>query len=300
MDNKTRIQYERWKKRKIRRIISLIVLFFVTVIISFWIVRFFNRSVSQPPNDQPPIEDPLVDEGSDHGEDDDLTDYYDNISSEIEIEPREPIIFCGLADDLEGAIVISNEEALDYLALVNRCQRLRSDFSPPDLRFVNVPQVNTWSGNHYLRESAATALENLFAEADEQGLNLVLSSAYRDYNLQSVFFNNNVNNLGRDQALRVSAVPGHSEHQLGLGVDISTPALESVGWLTNTFSTTPEGIWVGQNAYRFGFIISYPYGRTEDTGFIYEPWHLRYVGIYVATSIHEQGLILEEFLWYYN
>jgi len=299
MDNKTRIQYERWKKRKIRRIISLIVLFFVTVIISFWIVRFFNRSVSQTPDAQPPIEDPLVDEGSDHGEDDDLTDYYDNISSEIEIEPREPIVFCGLADP-EGAGVLTNEEALDYLALVNRCQRLRSDFSPLDLRFVNVPQVNTWSGNHYLRESAATALENLFSEAAEQGLDLVLSSAYRDYNLQSVFFNNNVNNLGRDQALRVSAVPGHSEHQLGLGADISTPALESVGWLTNTFSTTPEGIWVGQNAHRFGFIISYPYGRTEDTGFIYEPWHLRYIGIYAATSIYEQGLILEEFLWYYN
>ena len=287
MDSQTRARYERWKKRKIRRIISLVVLFFVSVAVSFGIMRFLNRSVSQNPNAQPPIEDIPI-----YGDS-------DNEESESEPELQEPIVFCGLADP-EEASLITNEEALDYLALVNRCQRMRSDFEPHDLRFVNVPQASTWSGDHYLRESAATALENLFAEANEQGLNLILISAYRNYVLQTVIFNNNVTNLGRDQALRVSAVPGHSEHQLGLGADISTPALESVEWLTNTFATTPEGIWVGENAYRFGFIISYPYGRTEDTGFIYEPWHLRYVGIRASTIIHEQGLILEEFLWFYN
>jgi len=227
-------------------------------------------------------------------------DYYDDYEPEPEPVPipREPVVFCGLADQTD-ATVLSNEAALDYLALVNRCYRMASDFSPHDLRFVNVPQVNTWSGNHYLRESAATALEALFAEINAiDGMSLVLSSAYRDFNLQALFFNNNVDRLGLEAAMQVSAMPGHSEHQLGLGADLSTPALEGQGWLTNAFSTTPEGEWVGQNAHRFGFIISFPYNQTENTGFIYEPWHLRYVGVEIAAQIFEQGLVLEEFLWY--
>ena len=212
------------------------------------------------------------------------------------ITQREPVSFCGLADP-DYATGISNEEALDYLVLVNRCQRMNSDFEPHDLRSVDVPQINNWSGNHYLRDSAATALEELFVEINAiSGMNLVLSSAYRSYELQTFFHTNAVNNMGRDEARRVSAVPGHSEHQLGLAADVTVP---SIG-LTNAFANTAEGVWIRENAHRFGFIVSYPYGRTEDTGFIYEPWHLRFVGIDVATVIFERNLILEEFLWYYN
>jgi LAS superfamily LD-carboxypeptidase LdcB len=99
-----------------------------------------------------------------------------------------------------------------------------------------------------------------------------------------------------EEARRISAVPGHSEHQLGLGMDISTMELE--GELSSAFLSSPEGMWVQNNAHRFGFIISYPEGREEDTGFIFEPWHVRYVGVEPATTMFETGQILEEYLWY--
>jgi len=215
-----------------------------------------------------------------------------------DLATREPAEFCGLAEPY-GATVLSEEEALSYLALVNRCYRVARDFSPHDLRVVNVPSVNMpAAGVHHLRDTVATALEALFEEAEVSGLNLLMSSGYRSYELQTFFHTNQINARGLEEARRISAIPGHSEHQLGLGVDLTTLELEPQGWLAEAFTTTPEGIWINQNAHRFGFIISYPRGREEETGFIYEPWHIRYVGIEAATEIFNQGLILEEYLWY--
>ena len=297
MDNQTRARYVRWRRRKIRRLISLVVLFFFTIVLTIMVLRFFSNSNS--PSVQPPADDVSADPGQAEDESDNIAEDENDEVNEDELMfavPREPVVFCGLADP-DDATTISNQDALDYLVLVNRCFRVASDFEPDDLRYVEVPQVNTWSGNHYLRASAATATENLFAEINAlDGMNLLLSSAYRSYELQTLFHTNAVNNLGRDEARRVSAVPGHSEHQLGLGIDLTTPALEFQ--LSNAFSATPEGVWIRENAHRFGFIISYPYASEHMTGFIYEPWHLRYVGIDVANRIFDQGVVLEEFLWY--
>jgi len=214
---------------------------------------------------------------------------------------REPIVFCG-ASEPEDADILSHEAALSYLALVNRCYRLASDFSPDDLSTVNVAGVNFPFGNdvHQLRETAARALEDLFQEADANGLELIMSSGYRSYDLQVFFHNQAIDSHGVEVARRISAIPGHSEHQLGLAVDLTTPVLEVYGWLHEDFSTTPEGIWINENAHYFGFILSFPPSREEDTGIIYEPWHIRYVGVEVATEIVNNGQILEEFLWYNN
>ena len=220
-------------------------------------------------------------------------------------ETREPIVYCGAANP-EDATIISDERAHSYLTLVNRCYRVSNEFSPHDLSTVNVPGVNfRWQtpNVHELRETAARALEALFNEAnDVHDLSLLLSSAYRSYEDQVFFHNQAINNAGGnvEEARRWSAVPGHSEHQLGLGADLTTPALEGLGWLHNDFSTTPEGVWVRENAHRFGFIVSFPYGREADVAIIYEPWHIRYVGVETATFIFTQGLILEEYLWYHH
>lgn len=213
----------------------------------------------------------------------------------------EPVQFCGAADP-DDATVLSFDAAMSYVALVNRCYRMAHDFRPNDLIVVNVPGVNFPPGEtvHQLRQTAAHAAERLFEGASEAGLDLWMSSAFRDYTFQSTLFHNNVANFGLEETMRFSAVPGHSEHQLGLGVDLTTPALEGLGWLHGEFANTPEGIWVSQHAHRFGFIVSFPYGREADVAIIYEPWHIRYVGVDIATQMFNEGLILEEYLWYYG
>jgi len=218
------------------------------------------------------------------------------LPTESEVVIKE-IQFCGNTADPDDAVVLSLEEALSYLALVNRCFRVSEDFLPDDLSIVDVASVNlNWGPHHLLRYTAARAVEEMFSSAYEDGLILLASSAHRTNDNQTFYFTSNVQRNGLAEAMRVSAVPGHSEHQLGLAVDITTHSLN--GGLTQAFTETPEGRWVNQNAHRFGFIISYPQNREADTGFIYEPWHLRYVGVEVATEIFENGFILEEFLWH--
>ena len=206
-----------------------------------------------------------------------------------------PFVFCG-DDDPEHAELLSDEDALSYLALVNRCFRISSTFSPPDLSDVQVKSQRVQEGNyHRLRETAARAAEQLFQAATDEGLTLIARSGYRSYDLQTFFHTNVIDELGVEEGRRVSAVPGHSEHQLGLALDVSSPEIN--GNLIEAFSQTAEGRWLSQNAHRFGFIIRYPQNREADTGFIYEPWHIRYVGIDAATEMFISGQILEEFLW---
>ena len=228
---------------------------------------------------------------------DDATSLSEPVNLEIEPITNE---FCGIADP-DFAIILNEVQALDYLALVNRCFRVSGDYVPSDLRVVNVDSVNVpASGVHELRNSAASALEMLFDEANKSGLQLLLSSAYRSYDLQSFFHNLAISNAGGDieKARRVSAIPGHSEHQLGLAADLTIRSLESVGWLSESFAETEEGKWVKENAHRFGFIISFPQGRESDVAIIYEPWHIRFVGVEAATEIFENQQILEEYLWF--
>jgi|GEM_PF-2159892 len=195
-----------------------------------------------------------------------------------------------LAVATSGVRTLTTAEALSYQALVNNNFRLSSNFSPPDLRTVNVRR----NGNQRLRSTAATQAEALFAAANRNGHTLIAVSGYRSYATQTTVHNNHIANLGVTEARRISARPGHSEHQLGLALDLSTPDLN--GQLLQRFSSTPEGRWVRNNAHRFGFIIRYPHNREADTGFVYEPWHIRYVGVETATTIFNRGLILEEFL----
>jgi LAS superfamily LD-carboxypeptidase LdcB len=189
-------------------------------------------------------------------------------------------------------VIHSNSESLSYLVLVNRYFRLANDFTPSDLSFVNVQSLN---GSHLLRATAARAAEDLFDTAYvEEGHVLLATSGYRSFITQESTHNYWISVLGLEEARRVSARPGHSEHQLGLALDLSTHALG--GYLSEGFSSTPEGAWVRNNVHRFGFIVRYPQNREADTGFTYEPWHIRYVGVEVASEIFNSGQILEEFL----
>jgi len=190
------------------------------------------------------------------------------------------------------------EPEADYLILVNKEIALPEDFVPPNLTIPNVRFSQEGRAEiKHLQAAAAQALEAMFAAAEEEGIILYAVSGYRSYALQKSVYNRHVQNSGQEYADRISARPGHSEHQTGLAMDITS---KSVGFgLKTKFGETPEGQWVAENAHRFGFIIRYPKGKEDLTGYNYEPWHLRYVGREAAKTIYENDLILEEYLRQY-
>ena len=133
------------------------------------------------------------------------------------------------------------------------------------------------------------AFDQMKADAAILGLNLYLSSGYRSYYDQKYIYQNYVNTDGQANADTYSARAGHSEHQTGLAFDLNT--------IDDSFTNTPEGIWVHDNCYKYGLILRYPKGKENITGYIHESWHLRYVGIDLATKLYNNGnwITLEEY-----
>ncbi len=175
--------------------------------------------------------------------------------------------------------------------VVNKSRPLNpAGYYPPDLRAPQVPY-----GAYEQRAEAATAVEQMFAAyLAETGLEMESISGFRSYDSQGRIYNGWVNSLGQAQADLVSARPGYSEHQTGLAIDIaSVPASCS---LEECFAETSQAQWAAANAYRFGFILRYPSDKTAITGFAFEPWHLRYVGVDLATDMVNRGITtLEEY-----
>ena len=145
-----------------------------------------------------------------------------------------------------------------------------------------------------MRKEAADALKLIFdAELEETGIQLYAMSGYRSYNTQAALYKGYVRNYGEASANKFSAKPGQSEHQTGLVMDISSKSVKY--GLYESFGDTIEGIWVANNAHRYGFIVRYPKGKEDITGYMYEPWHLRYLGVELATKVFESGLTLDEY-----
>ena len=196
-------------------------------------------------------------------------------------------------DDSDDAVIVSDPTAIDVL--VNRQYRLPADFTPPNLVEPDVP-MGPNAHNRLLRAVAASALEEMFAGAQQEGITLYAQSGYRSYSTQETLFNNYVENHGYEAATRFSAKPGHSEHQTGLAMDVTSKSVNYA--LTQDFGNTEEGQWVVENAHRYGFIVRYPENKESITGYIYEPWHLRYLGVDLASAVHDSGLTYEEYLGY--
>jgi len=181
-----------------------------------------------------------------------------------------------------------------YLILVNKTNGLANDYKPDDLADIKYFAADRSAEGRFMRETAADAFHRLVEEASSQGIEILMTTAYRSYGFQSTLYNNYVAQHGQASADRFSARPGYSEHQTGLAVDVSAASVDYS--LTRDFAKTDEGIWVAANAHVFGFIIRYPEDREEQTGYLYEPWHLRYVGVTAAKHIFENEMILEEYL----
>lgn len=195
---------------------------------------------------------------------------------------------------IEPTPVPLDHDSYDSLyVIINKTHPLPEDYEPNDLV---VPNVLATKDGLQLRQDAATALEEMFSAARDEGITLRLGSGYRSYSTQNRLFNNYVAKDGEEAANRYSARPGQSEHQTGWSVDISDGSMNN--WLKNSFKNTPEGIWLADNSYKYGFILRYTEEKEEITGYIYEPWHFRYIGIDEAQKIKDSGLTLEEFYNY--
>lgn len=139
-----------------------------------------------------------------------------------------------------------------------------------------------------LTADTMTAFQTLQKAMQQQGLSIWVSSGYRSYSYQDGLYQRYVNRDGKAAADRYSARAGYSEHQTGLAFDVNQ--------INDSFANTPEAKWLADHAHEYGFIIRYPKGKEPVTGYQYEPWHLRYLGIETATAVYQSGLSLEEYL----
>ena len=176
--------------------------------------------------------------------------------------------------------------------VVNKARALnRIDFIPASLVYPAVTYVN----RQPMRPEVADGLVAMFqAGKAEAGLDFSVQSAYRSFDSQTRVYDDDVASHGQAYADTDTARPGHSEHQTGLAVDIS--AVPAACSLDACFAGTPQGVWLAANAWRFGFILRYPADKVPVTGFTFEPWHFRYIGVPLATELHTTNVAtLEEF-----
>jgi D-alanyl-D-alanine carboxypeptidase len=191
----------------------------------------------------------------------------------------------------------SLEEADSLWVVVNKQRQVSPlRYKPANLAFpiFTRPKIQNPYGLQ-LREEAAIATQELATAMKEAGKGtLILNSGFRTYKTQKALYDRTKETRGLAVAEKLSARPGHSEHQLGLAADFSARGKGCV--IMVCFGKTEAGIWLEQNAHEYGFILRYPKGYRAITGFQYEPWHFRYVGVELATEMKTKGIkTLEEF-----
>ncbi len=178
--------------------------------------------------------------------------------------------------------------------VVNKGRGLPSDYVPANLVVPHVPlRLSAGSSEMLVRQDMATALQMMINEAAAQGQHLMLASGYRSYASQASLYNSYVASQGRAQADASSAHPGHSEHQTGLAADLE-PSSRSCE-VELCFESTPEGQWLAANLSKYGFTIRYQKAKELVTGYQYEPWHVRYLGVGLATELYKAHQTMEDF-----
>ena len=179
------------------------------------------------------------------------------------------------------------DEPFSTTVLVNKYQKLPDDFEP---ELIEIPSSMCAPGvsNQYLQKDAKEAFERMHYDAKELGLNITAYGTYRSISLQHNIWNNKVDS-GRtiEDVDSLNSRGGHSEHHTGLAIDVIKN--------NYTVETSKEYLWYKDNAHNYGFILRYPEGKENITGYLFEPWHLRYLGVELATEIYNSALTYEEY-----
>ncbi len=177
------------------------------------------------------------------------------------------------------------------LMLVNKFNYLDEKYVPSDL--VDVKNYYSYGENQIKKEVYENFLD-MWNDAKSEDLSIIITSSYRDYNYQKQLWDSYSNQKGESWADSVAARAGYSEHQTGLSIDVFT-----YGSTMDSFEGTDEFKWLQKNSYKYGFILRYPKGKENLTGYDYEPWHYRYVGKEVAKQIYEEKITFDEYYAYY-
>lgn len=193
----------------------------------------------------------------------------------------------GLDNEFYTNIMQTTNLNTNYL-IVNKYNYLPSNYTPK-----NLIKADEYSKeNLYINKEAYEAFKKMALDANLNNLNLRIISAYRSYEYQENLYNRYLENDRQDIVDTYSARPGHSEHQTGLAIDIDNKKS-----LYTDFEKTNEFKWMINNCYKYGFILRYPENKEHITGYMYEPWHYRYIGIKESTYIHNNNLTYEEYYY---
>lgn len=223
---------------------------------------------------------------------------YDRYIAYINVRPE---------TDLEDVVAIVNVKA-DYkwydeeiikdvdmskenTILVNKFNKLPENYEPQDLVDISIQYAYD---NNRIRSHVNAAYIEMAKDAKKEGLSLIASSSYRSYQNQEIIYNRSVANSSVEITDKTSARPGHSEHQTGLTIDILTYNVP-----LSAFENTEEYHWLQENAHKYGFIMRYPSDKEYLTGYSYESWHYRYLGIDLATKVYNEGITYDEYYAYY-
>lgn len=182
-----------------------------------------------------------------------------------------------------NVIDITDQDSVTVL--VNKYNRLQSDYVPSSLK-----TISTKYGRGQMQTEAANAFEEMCAAAKEDGIIIYGGSGYRSYSYQQNLYNRYALQDGKEEADTYSARAGYSEHQTGLAMDVMNGRWDYID------EDDKEYTWLVNNSYKYGFILRYLEGKEEITGYVYEPWHYRYVGIGLATEITELGITYDEYV----
>jgi D-alanyl-D-alanine carboxypeptidase len=210
-----------------------------------------------------------------------------------EAKKKEPVYITLPGAKTIRAIVDDYSQTSSIWAIVSKTHPISTDYVPASLKIPDVAtRTDKSDDERSIRSDIETPMKNLFNAASTNGYSLMIGSGYRSAALQAVYFNSLASSVGETAANQSIAYPGQSEHQTGLAADISTVSRNC--YISDCFAETDEGQWLVKNSYKYGFILRYPEDKVAITGYRYEPWHFRYVGIDLATALHDSGLTLDE------
>lgn len=229
---------------------------------------------------------------------------HDNLERYLEYQKNNLLEFIDIESELQYVVKSVNSNldydyytnttptdlSKGYLILVNKYNYLESDYVPENM----VTIESKYGVNQPLNSEVYEKYKEMWLDASKEGLSLYINSPYRSYSTQNYLYNNYGKRDGYALADTYSARPGFSEHQTGLAFDITSRTTNF-----DTFASSKEYQWLQDNAHKYGFILRYPKGQERITGYQYESWHYRYVGIEVATKIKELNITFEEYYAYY-
>ncbi len=287
------------KKRKLKKIVYLLLFLFCFVLVFLFFKLGRKVEVKEDsPNEETktqevvnPQEDPFVTAlKKEKYYIEDYLERYLSYSQDKDISAS--VAIRNVNSNLDREMYTDTEQtdiSVGNLMLVNKYYYLTEDFEPDDLVTLNA-KYNS-GANSKMRKEAAEHFMEMSDAALLDNISIKNASGYRSYTYQVGLYNRYVQRDGKEAADTYSARPGYSEHQTGLVSDINI--------VDDSFEKTPAFRWLQENAYKYGFILRFPKDKEYITGYKYESWHYRYVGVEVAKQMHEEDLTLEEYYAYY-